>query len=310
MKKHNETKQMLFEMMEKINTGYQRPDTVQFITETYTPSRETRNIIPQDVSDEEVEKADEILKQNVDPSWDKTKFGFMVIGVTGKHQVYYTFWKYSPLNMLNQLAYMGNLATNIVKAAEKAKKIAGIQPIFFDNYETLKSLSGAPSDVIGFGKYRGKRLGEVYAEDPQYVIWIAKNFQAKNAKQKEFHDIARDFTNTFFKSMGDTNREAETKTFETPVGDVFQGQVTVLKIKKYVSDYTGDDTFSIDSENDSERFRFYLSPTALSRYFGLNYSEINPNDLQNKTVTIKGRVKKHREIVGKKYTILSRVSIN
>ena len=32
---------------------------------------------------------------------------------------------------------------------------------------------GLSEDIVAFGKYRGKRLAEVYYIDPNYVLWLA-----------------------------------------------------------------------------------------------------------------------------------------
>jgi len=128
------------------------------------------------------EQAEQILKANVDPNWNPN-FGCMFIGITGKHHVYYTLWKYSPNNRLNPLYYLGNLSTDIIEAAKKAKKIAGIQPISFENTDNLKGMQGSAEDVITFGKYRGKTIGEIYIVDPQYIIWLSTNMNPKNKKQ-------------------------------------------------------------------------------------------------------------------------------
>jgi hypothetical protein len=300
-----------------------------FLLEVYVPLKDSRRIISKEVSDEELQKALDILSRNVDPTWNENEWGLMIIGVTGKYQVYYTLWKYSPKSMVSQLSYMGNLATDIIRAVEKAKRIAGKQPIYFEQYDTLKGLMGAPSDIVPFGKYRGKTLGEVYAEDPQYVIWISKNFQSRNAKQDEFLKIAKEFTDNYFRSMADVNRAAETKKFFGNIGDVFEGDVTINKVDKMTGDLGV--SFRFKTETNDNRFQFYIQPKTLAIYFNIpvkytytrdgndvieNISEetmnaINDkaNTLMNTQISIKGKVKDHKEIVGKLFTILTRVSL-
>jgi hypothetical protein len=306
----------------------------KLIVDNYVPSTDYRKIMPIEVTDEELEQAEQILDQKTDKSWDSRQWGFYVIGVTGKYQVYYTFWKYTPPRMgsMGQVIYMGNLSQNIVDAARKAKQISGIAPVFFDDYETLSSLKGAPADVIGFGKYRGKTLGEVYATDPQYVIWIANKYEGgKGEKGREFRRIAKELADGYFRELGDTNRAAETKDYFGNPGDKFAGPVKVLKTDQYFSDYSGDATFRIRAENDDSRFQFYVSPKALCKLFGIEYKTRRDSDtygrpiystsnetlmeikaglenIKNQEVNIKGTVKGHREIVGKKWTTLSRVA--
>ncbi len=326
--KPNDNKQRLFEVMEMLNSDYKRPvDEL-----AYKPSTNTRKIVPTEVSDEDLERAEQILQRNTDPSWDINKWGNMIIGVTGKYQVYYTLWKYSPRSMVSQINYMGNLATDIIRAAEKAKKIAGKQPVSFEQYDTLKSLVGAPADVVSFGKYRGKTLGEVYAEDPQYVIWISKNFIAKNAKQDEFLKTAQEFTDTYFRSMGEANRAAETKDYYGNIGDTFDGDVMILKVDKTTNEFGI--SFRFRAETNKSRFQFYIQPKTLAKFLGIHiehdYTHVadrygtktieiisdksmnelmnGANALVNTKVPINGKIKDNKEIVGKKYSILTRVT--
>jgi len=307
----------------------------KFLSEAYVPKEDTRSLFDKDVSDDDIQRAEEIIQQGVDPTWNVAEWGSMFIGVTGRHQVYYTFWKYSP--KAGEMHYMGNLATDIIRAAEKAKKIAGKQPIYFDNYETLKGLAGGPVDVIGFGKYRGKTLGEVYAENPQYVIWIAKNFTARNAKQREFVNIAQDFSDTYFRSMADTNRAAETKEFFGKRGEKVEMTIQIVKIDAYgnapdgYTDYGNSISYRVRTETEGERFQFYATPKGMSKLTGVEYTakylqgnygvfEVVSQEtkdgieaaipaLINTDVIMKGTIKNHKEIVGKKYTILSRVTL-
>ena len=306
-----------------------------FLSEAYVPKEDTRSLFDKDVSDDEIQRAEEIIQQGVDPSWNMAEWGSMFIGVTGRHQVYYTFWKYSP--KAGEMHYMGNLATDIVRAAEKAKKIAGKQPIYFDDYDTLKGLQGGPVDVIGFGKYRGRTLGEIYAENPQYVIWISKNFEARNAKQQEFRKIAQDFTDTYFRSMSDNNRAADTKEYFGKRGDKVEITVRIVKIDAYDSQpdgytaYGNDISYRVRTETQNERFQFYATPKAMSKLTGVEYkdrimgtsygtytivSQETKDEIKaafptlvNTDVIMKGTIKNQKEIVGNKYTILSRVSL-
>lgn len=44
--------------------------------------------------------------------------------------------------------------------------------------------SGASADmVVNFGKHKGKTLGEIYSEAPDYVEWLAENAQKDDMKQ-------------------------------------------------------------------------------------------------------------------------------
>ena len=130
--------------------------------------RKTRLIVSKEVTDEQIDQAEKILDAGVDPNWDMS-FGSMYIGVTGRHQVYYTLWKYAPRAIMNPMIYLGNLSTDIIEAAKKAKKRAGRQPVYFDDYETLKGMQGAQ-------RSKGAGLPEDKGRSP------CRNRRRKNAK--------------------------------------------------------------------------------------------------------------------------------
>lgn len=273
------------------------------------------------------EQAEQILLANVDPNWNP-KFGNMIIGVTGKHHVYYTLWKYSPINRFNQLTYLGNLSTDILEAAKKAKKISGIQPIYFDSYENLEGMKGSATDVITFGKYRGKTIGEIYIDDPQYVIWLSKNMTPRNEKQKVQEEMAKELTADYFRALGEKNCKEDTKKY---VGKINEKVEITLKITNtiMVDNYYGGISFKIRGENEEGRFQFYPSVKSVAKSLGINikFDYIRTNyhlnevisketlsklnvaleTLENTKITIKAKIKGHKEIVGKKFTILNYV---
>lgn len=288
------------------------------------PMKEASRLKPIEIDDDDYDKAIDILNQGVDPAWNVEKQGKMFIGVTGKHSVYYTFWKFIPFNpefpsIQPKIVYLGNLSTNILEAAKKARNIAGKQPVDLDDVDTIKGMAGMPSDIIGFGKYRGQGIGEVYAKDPQYVIWIAKNFTARNKKQQEFVDIAKSLSDDYFQSMTDANVASETKDYYGNAGDVFEGDLVINNVKHYEGDYGV--SFGIKAENDNHRFLFYLPANKFINTFGININ-YNPRDynltpetqqniraLKDKQIKIKGKVKAHKDIVGKKHTQLNYVKV-
>jgi len=288
-----------------------------------------REIIPIEVTDEEYTEAESIVASNVDPTWNEAEWGNMFIGVTGKHQVYYTLWKYRPkvIGFSDPVHYMGNLSINIVEAAKKARKRAGIQPVYFEDYQTLKGLQGSRDDVMTGGKHRGETISEIYMEDPQYVLWIAKTWaqSAKTKKQMKQLNNAQILADDFFKSMTERNQAAETKGY-FEVGKKFVGPLKVIGHKTYddSTDYT------IKAENDEFRFMWKMSLKNLCHYLGVDYTydlirengtlyEIPKPECKaqvtaavNKleTVNVRGKAKYNNEIVGKKWTRLSYVTMD
>jgi len=264
--------------------------------------KEVKRIMPVEVTDEEIKEAYKLLAEGTDPNWDESELGALYIGVTGKHRVYYTFWKYSPRSMQGAI-YLGNLAMDLLDAVKKAKSKAGVQPVHIESQDTLTSLKGTPPEVITWGKHRGKTIGEVYGEDPQYVIWLSKNMQPRNKKQVKQLELAKELTNDFFKSMADKRRSSETKDYFGQVGDIFEGSVKVTKINLFDSEYG--ESYRVRAENDDYRFEFYIKSNIFRRYF-----ESSPDEAIGKTLDISGKVKGAREVLGLKYTMLNYVKIN
>ncbi len=281
---------------------------------TYTPSTDFRGIIPVEITDEQVNRAEKILKDGTDENWNIKDFGFKVIGVTGAKQVYYTFWKFNPRSIYNQLVFLGNLSTDIVEAAKKAKKYSGIQPIFFENYDTLIGLKGSPVDVLTFGKNRGRTIGEVYIEDPQYIIWLSKNMNPRNNKQQKQLELAQELTKDYFDQMAKVNRKndnmeyygEEKEKIDLPV------KITFVKVTGYNIDVSS--SLKIRAEYEGKyRFEFYINNiTKLEELFNVNgIAEVIKvlAELNDKKLRIVGKIKRHKEILGKKYTQLHYVKI-
>jgi len=266
---------------------------------------QVRRIMPVEVTDEEIAETYKILEAGVDPNWDESKFGAMYIGITGRHRVYYTLWKWNPRS-LDGIIYLGNAAMNIVDAAKKAKSIAGIQPVYLESSDALNSLKGSPPEVMTFGKFRGKTIGEAYATDPQYVIWLSKNMQPRNQKQVKQQEMAKELADDFFRSLGDKRRESEDKEFFGKLGDVFEGAVKVNQIRYFTNEYGNSIRFQ--AEGDNNRFQFYMQNDVVYKFIEMNNID-DVNELKGKTILIKGKVKGHKEILGHNYTFLNYIKL-
>ena len=279
--------------------------------------RKIRLIVSKEVTDEQIGQAEKILDAGVDPNWDMS-FGSMYIGVTGRHQVYYTLWKHAPRAIMNPMIYLGNLSTDIIEAARKAKQRAGRQPVYFDDYETLKGMQGAQPEMITFGKYRGRLIGEVYAEDPQYIIWLSKNMSPRNQKQMKQYELIKTLTDDYFRALGEKNRAVENKEYFT-IGQKFQGVLDVFSIKDdtiynpEMGYYNSDEpTYKVKAENENFRFIFKLTRSAIMKAGNIkitNHDEFKAILPTIKKLEVAGTAKYNMEIVGRKYTRLSRVKI-
>ena len=60
-----------------------------------------------------------------------------------------------------------------------------------------KRMATKGDDLIGFGKYRGHYLHEVFRIDPSYLIWIANKYTPKIPKQERFVRMAQAYVSVY-----------------------------------------------------------------------------------------------------------------
>jgi hypothetical protein len=115
-----------------------------------------------DVPEEDRNKAIELIDKHNKSADDSIK-GYYAIDVTGKHQVYYTFWRYKEIDpmfaaYIKNPIYMGNLSTNLLSSVENAIKKAHSTRLELISEETKEGLIGKTKEtpIFTFGKYRGK----------------------------------------------------------------------------------------------------------------------------------------------------------
>lgn len=112
--------------------------------------------------------------------------GFYAISVSTPYRSYYALWRIFPDNTYSPL-FIQSLAVTFNDAAERAFQylqncnvlLKVKDNTFFEPYY------GLSEDIVAFGKYRGKRLAEVYYIDPNYVLWLAHKFEARNPRDKK-----------------------------------------------------------------------------------------------------------------------------
>ena len=120
--------------------------------------------------------------------------GFYAISVSTPYRSYYALWRIFPDNTYSPL-FIQSLAVTFNDAAERAFQylqncnvlLKVKDNTFFEPYY------GLSEDIVAFGKYRGKRLAEVYYIDPNYVLWLAHKFEARNPRDKKLAVLAKAF---------------------------------------------------------------------------------------------------------------------
>jgi len=241
-------------------------------------------------SDKQVEEAEAYLANGVDPDWDN-KLGYFYIDVSGKYSVYYTFWRFRPSTSVyvKPTQFITNLSTDFQKAIEKAKKAAGRVPIIIDRYGTQAGLfKAAKAEIVTFGKYRGKTLGDIFTEDPQYIEWMYKNDKHQSEERSErlkyYHEI-------YMETVRKKNLEESKSVFVGNIGD------TIKIVSADVYGYEAKPS----QFNDSILHECKLVDENGNKYKTYNIGKpVNNGD----TVNLTAKVKDHKELLGVKFTII------
>jgi hypothetical protein len=241
-------------------------------------------------SDKEIEDGEKYLKEGVDPSWDQTKFGFFYIDISGKYAVYYTLWRFKP-GVATPYHFITNLSIDFKTAIEKAKKAAGRVPVIIDRFGTQAGMfRTAKSELITFGKYRGKTLGDVFIENPQYIAWLYKNYDGKSPDRferiKYYYDI-------YLETITKKNIEESKSQFVGKIGDKITIEVDVYSVERL-----GFQT-QIDFNNKCK-----MIDDAGNKYMTYNLGT-NKDVQKGDKVKVTAKVKDHKEYLGIKFTTLN-----
>ncbi|NBW58911.1 hypothetical protein EBR43_14275, partial [bacterium] len=202
----------------------------------------TGGILPwKDVPQEEKNKAYEMLKKHndavVNPKDSEKNLYF--IDVTGKHQVYYTFWRFRDIpaavrNYIKNPIYFGNLSTDLLPSIEKALSKPVVKNVRVELYgdQTKEHLIGRTKTTpkFTFGKYRGKSFPDVYLEDPGYFVFLAKNADPKYADTQTAQAV-RAFAQMYYDDVTKKNVETSTAQYVGKVGDRYEGELELYSYK-------------------------------------------------------------------------------
>ena len=236
-------------------------------------------------TDDEIKEAEEYLEKGIDPDWDY-KTGYFYIDVSGRYSVYYTLWKES----LRSSQFISNLSTDFMTAVEKAKKAAGRIPVIIDRTGTKAGMfQAAKSEIFSGGKHRGQTIGEVFVEDPTYIVWLSRDFNYKGndpiMKEKILY-----YTKLYYETVANKNREKSLSNYVGEVGEKIEIQAEVFAAKKVPSQY-----------NNKLQMQCKLIDENGNKY---KVYDIGKDVKDGDTVKLTAKVKKHTEVLGIKFTEL------
>lgn len=119
--------------------------------------------------------------------------GYYAISVTTAYRHYYALWRVfadgtAPL-------FIRTLTASFRTSVNQAMYLLRYNHVmltWLDN-SYFVPYYGSTADVVTFGKYRNKRLSEVYYIDPMYVLWLANKFEPEKKKLRQLVEIAKVF---------------------------------------------------------------------------------------------------------------------
>jgi hypothetical protein len=244
-------------------------------------------------TDAEIQEAEEYLTKGIDSDWDY-KNGNFVIDITGKYSVYYTLWRFKP-KTVNAYNFITNLSTDFKTAVEKAKKAAGRIPVIIDKYGTKAGLFKATkAEILTFGKYRGKTLGDVFVEDPQYIIWLYKNYDGKSEERKE---RLKYYNDLYWETITKKNIEESKSEFQGKVGDK-----VVLDLKVYKIDRGK--AIVYNPKDFGETYSCKMIDKNGNRYMTYNIDKKYEPKVDDE-IKLQARIASHKEKLGIKFTVLN-----
>jgi len=248
------------------------------------------------VPQEQKNKAYELLKAHndavVNPKDGPENYYF--IDVTGKHQVYYTFWRFRILpaairNWIKNPIYFGNLSTDIVASVQKALSKSVVKNVRVELYgdETREHLIGRSKSTpkFTFGKYRGQSFPDVYLNDPGYFAFLAKNADPKYAETDNAQAIQA-FAQMYFDDVTKKNQETSTAQFVGKPGDRFEGELELYNVK-VVPGTPEQGGYSVYKLKDAQGNKF------------ITYKF--PTDEIGTKMKVRAKIQAHKEILGVKF---------
>lgn len=182
--------------------------------------------------------------------------------------------------------------------------------------EVLKNAGIGRSQVtITWGKHRGKTVGDVFNEDPQYIVWLASSGSPRRGQEGVFEEIHR-LADVYLKQQEEKKAEEGFGSPYGKIGDIFEGPIEIKRAKYYSGEYGS--AYQIiakyppGSSQAKHWIMFYSNFNNLTKLFNLKdpdtiSTEIRDRmrDIAGKIIDIRGKVKSHSEYKGLQYTGLN-----
>ena len=246
-------------------------------------------------------------------NYGRTSFnGVYAISMATEFRPYYALWRLFPEQ---QPLFVRTLSVTFQAAVGRAMDIlqnCNVQLVCSDNSE-FESCYGRSDDIIPFGKYRGKRLAEIYYVEPSYVLWLANKFKPDSDRFDRLISLARLFSMVHFELTIHKNRISSVSHFVGEKGGKLKELLLkVINVRKQVDTYKPDffvDQNVLAADRDGNRFVFLVKAAGRS---------LSPNELSCHSRMIEhgetlhilsAKVMSHYESRGVRYTRLGYVKL-
>ncbi len=194
--------------------------------------------------------------------------GTYVISLSTYFRPYYGFWRKFPEH--ETPLFIRALAVTSDAAIERAFVLLQNCNVKLDVQpnDVFEPFYGRTDDIISFGKYRGKRLSEIFYIDPSYVLWLANKFVSENKRYDQLVALSKQFAIVYYEITVQKKRHPSVSKAVGEIGerlhDLF---LTVLHVRLQVDTYKLD--FHVDQQilavdRDGNRFTFLLKAAARS----------------------------------------------
>lgn len=194
--------------------------------------------------------------------------GKYIISTATTFRPYYSLWRVFPTQVAPLL--IRTLALTLEEAVERTMQLlhnCNVALGVWDN-TYFEPYYGQTDDIIPLGKYRGKRMSEIFYIDPPYVLWLAGKFQPEMKKYEKIVEIARQFAQVHFELTVTKKHIPSVSQYVGKVGEKLTDlQLTVINVRLQVDTYKPDyyvDQNVLAADRDGNRFIFLVKAAGKS----------------------------------------------
>ncbi|MDM8255510.1 hypothetical protein [Phocaeicola barnesiae] len=239
--------------------------------------------------------------------------GTYVISLATSFRPYYSLWRIfhdrqAPL-------FIRTLAVTFDAAVERAIVLLQNCNVILEYRDNsfFEPYYGQSDDIIPFGKYRGKRMAEIYYIEPSYILWIANKFQPSDRRYDRLVELAKLFSVVHFELTVQKRKIASVSQYVGKPGDKLKELfVTVLNVRLQVDSYKPDfyvDQNILAADRDGNRFTFPVKAAAQSltpKALSCRSRKISQHETLH---LLSAKVMSQYEIHGVRYTRLGYVKL-